>query len=286
VRVLAAVAALGLWTLADIIPVAGSGHGREPTAPSVARNLTIGANLETFRGQFISTDDTREICFAGPILIENIGISKFYFQSRNAFGCFRGDVLLDCHVRNNRSVRGRFASSGNPNPWRVVKPIPVEYNLAIDAIPGVLERHVPDEIPCWRLACIRGDEAYARADSVEHKIKYHVLDMDIGPDLGFADTPRFNNLLLASIPNCIRCPPQEDGCHKQQSRKQGDEKPLIFVDVTNGGRRYASNPAGDWMALVIIGWFMIPVAAIYWWIEWLFMGWLFATAVLAMLGLK
>jgi hypothetical protein len=40
------------------------------------------------------------------------------------------------------------------------------------------------------------------------------------------------------------------------------------------------------MALIIIGWFMIPVAAIIWRIDWLFEIWMCLTAILAMLGLK
>lgn len=94
------------------------------------------------------------------------------------------------------------------------------------------------------------------------------------------------DLTLASGPQSICRPPKEDCCDEQEACEQTDEKPLVFVHVADRGRYDAPNPAGDWMALIIIGWFLLPAGAIIWRIDLLFVTWLFATAVFAMLGLK
>ena len=49
-----------------------------------------------------------------------------------------------------------------------------------------------------------------------------------------------------------------------------------------------NHTAGDWMAFIIIGWFLLPAAAVIWRIRWLFATWAFGMSLFllsAMIGL-
>jgi hypothetical protein len=292
VRVLAAVAALSL--LAHLVgPVVDLVHTREVAGPF--RVTDRGMNNLTW----LSDEKAGKVS-----LIRNANIEDVFKLELNPkadhYAAHSGTALPQefeqHHSRYYPAFRplcsGRNTYAPNFAPVAATEFSMKSFGRAAET--KVLDRWIPDEIDRRGLSGVSDhnlDEwlnVIQSDDALRHVAEYDCsrTNLDIGPDLGLADTPRFSDLFLASAPNGISCPPQEDGRDEQQPCEQGDEKPLVFVYVIDKGRYHAPNPAGDWMALIIIAWFMIPVAAIYWWIEWLFMGWLFATAAIALLGLK
>lgn len=74
------------------------------------------------------------------------------------------------------------------------------------------------------------------------------------------------------LPQSISGFPQSPSSDKQSERKEPNEKPFVLVHVANYRRDEAFNPAGDWLAIIIPGFFLGPVIAgrkwgiyLFWW---------------------
>lgn len=272
---LAILALFGSCTYA--VPIPGLGHLRNLGHP-----FPDGEALSGSRSQ---THSSSEVRLTEPFFTENVSEAIFDFHPNyRDYGAWR--KALCSHIWDERRLRGCIAVGGDIVA-NFIEPIRIKD--AFKALGGVLKSDVPEKTTSWRLAAVRGNESYAGRRNPEHdKINCSIFNMNVGSDLCFTDAACFFDVSLSRFPQVISRSPKEDCCKEKKSGERSNKEPLIFVHEAKSGGNKSTNPAGDWMALIVLGWFLLPVASIICRLRWLFVSWAFGMGLIllsAMLGL-
>jgi hypothetical protein len=233
-------------------------------------------------------------------LVEYIEVLKLDFKidyNDPRIGVISAQEFLQSHFLNHLAV-GMLAINGYSDaeliaPLRSHVAFHMDRPFAVsDPDTGIFEGRSPDEISSWRLPGVSsldvnqglklGDADAVKVTREWKENNFRLHNVDVRSDL------RFTNLSLASFPESISGTPQQDRRYNQKAGEKTDEKPFIVVHIADNRRQKPFNATGDWMAFIIIGWFLVPVVAIIRRTNWLFVGWVYGTGLLllaTMLGL-